>query len=191
MTDLTLSPQLLARQVILVDEDDQEVGTTGLVEAHQGEGMLHRASSVFLFRKNGKKIELLLQQRSPEKIVAAREWANTACGNIAPGQSYSECALDRLKLELGIEKVELTQLNSYRYQVRCNDLYSENEITKIFTGWFDGKAAPNPAEVSQIKWVAWQDLLDGKLDNDLSPWTKLIIKDKETRKLIAKFLKGK
>lgn len=192
MTSQLLSPQLLKRQVVLIDEQDQELGTMGLVEAHQGEEMLHRASSVFLFRKNQTKVELLVQQRSAEKIVSAKMWANTACGNVAPGQSYLDCAQDRLKIELGIEGAELTELLPYRYQVRCNDQYSENEITTIFAGWYDGETKPNVEEVSQTRWVDWQQLTQDKfLDElDLAPWTQLMISEEKVVKLVNKFLEG-
>ena len=45
---------------------------------HQGQGKLHRAFSVFLFNT---KNELLMQQRSKEKILFPLYWANTCCSH--------------------------------------------------------------------------------------------------------------
>ncbi len=45
------------KNVILVDENDIEIGTMPKLEAHQ-KGVLHRAFSVFIFNSEG---ELLLQ----------------------------------------------------------------------------------------------------------------------------------
>lgn len=42
------------------------------------QGMLHRAFSVFLFNSKG---ELLLQQRSDEKITFPGYWTNTCCSH--------------------------------------------------------------------------------------------------------------
>lgn len=42
------------------------------------QGMLHRAFSVFLFNSKG---ELLLQQRSDEKITFPSTWTNTCCSH--------------------------------------------------------------------------------------------------------------
>jgi isopentenyl-diphosphate delta-isomerase len=143
----------------LVDESDQEIGPAGLIEAHQGKGLLHRASSVFLFRRNNDQLEFLIQQRSPKKILAANQWANTACGNLEPGENYRQCIMRRLKEELNIEGVELTELTKYRYQVQCDDQFCENELDQIFVGWCDGKTSPNPEEVSQTSWVDWRRFL--------------------------------
>ena len=105
-------------QVTLVDEHDEVLGSMDKIEAHRGEGKLHRAISTYLFRpslegrtsspttgghdKRG--VELLIQQRSVKKIVGANMWANTVCGNVRPTESYEECAYRRLKEELGIQK---------------------------------------------------------------------------------------
>ena len=39
---------MMEEQVILVDRDDNYIGKTGKLEAHQ-KGLLHRALSVFIF----------------------------------------------------------------------------------------------------------------------------------------------
>ena len=49
--------------VILVDQNDQEVGQMEKMEAHRL-GLLHRAFSILLFNSKG---ELLLQQRAAHK----------------------------------------------------------------------------------------------------------------------------
>ena len=54
-------------QVILVDEQDKEVGIIEKLQAHV-EGKLHRAISVFLFNSRN---ELLLQQRAAGKYHSA------------------------------------------------------------------------------------------------------------------------
>ena len=57
-----------AERLILVDSQDQSVGTLSKTECHAGEGVLHRAFSVFLFNS---KHELLLQRRSASKPLVA------------------------------------------------------------------------------------------------------------------------
>jgi len=51
-------------QVILVNDQDQVVGSMGKQAAHE-EGVLHRAISVLLFNQRG---EWLIHQRNPKKI---------------------------------------------------------------------------------------------------------------------------
>ena len=47
-------------QIILVDEDDVQIGTMGKLETHE-KGLLHRAFSILVFNTQG---ELMLQKRA-------------------------------------------------------------------------------------------------------------------------------
>lgn len=168
-------------QVTLVNDKDEVVGSMDKVEAHRGEGQLHRAVSVYLFRKLINRstdqpiTELLVQQRSDKKIVGAHQWANTICGNVRPSESYEQCAHRRLREELGIPvnhlpslerrghdkwgtKLVLEPIYKFRYQLQCNAEFSENEIDQVFVGWYDGDVQPNPEEVQEYAWVDWNEL---------------------------------
>lgn len=153
--------------VTLVDEKDNVVGEMNKVEAHRGDGVLHRASSVFLFRKNhsSQKIELLLQKRSENKIVGAHQWGNTVCGNVWPTENYLDCAERRLQNELGIDTSELLLLEdvyNFSYHVRCNEEFSEREIDHVFFALPQNNELiilPSSQEVSDYLWVEWNDLM--------------------------------
>lgn len=146
MTNQNLNP---LDQVILVDENDQQIGTMDKVDAHRGDGLRHRAISVFLFNSEGK---LLIQERSQKKIVGAGQWANTCCGNVRPTESYQECALRRLREELGITDVQINPIHKFEYHTRCNAEFSEFEIDTVFFGEYDGEVTPNPDEVARVEW---------------------------------------
>lgn len=170
--------------VTLVDEQDAVIGSMDKIEAHRGKGTLHRAVSVFLFRQNPEthELELLVQQRSDTKIVGAGQWANTVCGNVWPEESYEACARRRLAFELGItEQTTLIDVHTFRYQVQCNDAFSENEIDHIFVGWYDGEVKPNPDEVRAVKWMSWEaarSIADD--DQSYAPWFRMILEKEET-----------
>lgn len=161
-------------QVILVDELDRELGVIDKIEAHRGEGKLHRAISVFLFNKERK---LLIQQRSEKKIVGSGQWANTCCGNVRPGESYLDCAHRRLREELGIiigrdeSLTRLQEVTKFLYQTKCNDEFSEHEMDTVFVGRFDGEVYPNPDEVQATKWIKFKELLN---QEPLAPWVKIM-----------------
>ena len=59
--------------LILVDETDNEIGFMSKGACHDGDGVLHRAFSLFVFNSEG---ELLLQQRSAEKRLWPLFWSN-------------------------------------------------------------------------------------------------------------------
>jgi isopentenyl-diphosphate delta-isomerase type 1 len=195
------TPSTPAPMVTLVNEQDEVIGETGIIEAHKGKGLLHRAISVFLFRKNADAIELLMQQRSQGKIVGAQEWANTVCGNVRPGETYEACAERRLQQELGItfSRSSLQPLTKFRYQVQCNETYSENEMDLIFAGWYEGEVLPQPAEVMAVAWLPWRVLQENSRDikkeliwNNkrlkLAPWFMMMLADTTIQERLVKFM---
>ncbi|MEK6853715.1 MAG: NUDIX domain-containing protein, partial [Nanoarchaeota archaeon] len=64
-------------QVILVDEDDNELGVEEKLEAHR-QGKLHRSFSIFVFNDQGK---VLLQKRDKGKYHSGGLWSNTCCSH--------------------------------------------------------------------------------------------------------------
>ncbi len=184
--------------VTLITESDEVIGEMEKVAAHRGEGTLHRAISVFLFRTNKTgSVEVLVQQRSALKIVGALQWANTACGNVWPGETYEDCARRRLAVELGImqtaTQLKLTPITKFRYQVRCNETFSENELDQVFAGWHDESLQPNPDEVVSTQWKEWE-LLKLQFSEqansfDWAPWFGLLMTDDGVVTKLDEFLK--
>jgi len=178
-------------QVILVDSFDQQTGVMDKIEAHRGDGQRHRASSVFLFNEDG---ELLIQKRSQEKIVGAGQWANTCCGNVRPHETYQECALRRLREELGINDVKLRSLHKFEYHTKCSEEFSEFEIDTVFFGEYIGEVNANSDEVAEYKWVDTEKLLeeianDKKNSINLSkqeyvPWFHILTQQKPVAALL-------
>lgn len=63
-------------KVILVNEYNHIVGIADKQEAHI-KGLLHRAFSIFVFRKYKSNLELLLQRRALSKYHCGGLWTNT------------------------------------------------------------------------------------------------------------------
>lgn len=189
-------------RVNLVNENDEIIASADKLEAHLGEALLHQAISLFLFKKNTSgKFDLLIQKRSQEKIVAAGQWGNTVCGNVAMGENHRQCLWRRLKDELGVElskelKKQVKEIVVINYHVPCNKKYSEREIDHIFALFLDGKQLenliiqPNPDEVSELKWIDWADIREKKQidDLDLAPWLKLFLKKPEIINALDRYL---
>ena len=168
---------VLSPHLILVDSLDNPIGEEEVIIAHLGEGKRHRAISVFLYNKKG---NLLLQQRSKEKMVGALQWANTCCGNVRVGETTTECALRRLKEELGITDVKITPLYKFEYHISCNEKFSEWEIDQVFVGRYDRAPKPNPHEVEQVDWKSSAKIRDEIRENATiyTPWFRLMMQDK-------------
>jgi len=154
--------------VVLVDEEDREIGFENKFTVHTQKTPLHRAFSLFLF-KNGK--ELLLQQRAQEKKTWPLVWSNSCCGHPLPKESYQSAVIRRTRFELGVELNQVIKISDYRYCF-SKDGVMENEICPIFAGFYNGEVIPNRQEVETIKWIQWDDWIEEtvKHPENYSPW---------------------
>jgi isopentenyl-diphosphate delta-isomerase len=171
------------RRVVLVDENDNEIGTEDILVAHQRPGKKHRALSVILYRKIDGKTELLMQKRSQNKPVFKGLWSNTCCTNLRPGDTYIKRAVSRLKEEMGIEIKPADLRVLYRFSYEAPDLtnpgWCENEVDTVIVGEWDGEMKLNPVEAEDAKWIEYEEMkADIEKHPDIySPWHKLIIND--------------
>jgi isopentenyl-diphosphate delta-isomerase len=157
--------------LILVDTHDQETGSLGKVECHDGDGILHRAFSVFLFNDRG---ELLLQQRSADKRLWPMYWTNTCCSHPRQGESMQAATERRLQQELNTAST-LEFIYKFEYQARFGDLGSENELCWVYLGRIEREATANDAEVVALRF-ADEKTLQAQIESnpdDFTPWFKM------------------
>lgn len=140
--------------VILIDDQDNEIGLLEKMEAHQL-GLLHRAFSVILFNSKG---ELLLQQRAAHKYHSPLLWTNTCCSHQRPGESSLVAAKRRLKEEMGME-AELQEAFSFIYKAKLDQGLTEHELDHVLFGYTNVNPLINKEEVEDYKWVSMNDLL--------------------------------
>jgi isopentenyl-diphosphate delta-isomerase len=157
--------------VLLVDEQDNEIGIMEKLLAHQ-EAVLHRAISVFIFNDKG---ELLLQQRAEEKYHSPLLWANTCCSHPRPGEVLKEAAHRRLMEEMKMA-CNLTHQFSFTYKAVLADGLTEHELDHVFFGISNDLPVPDPAEVSDWKYMGLEAI---KTDIARNPdryttWLKLM-----------------
>ncbi|GHM99079.1 isopentenyl-diphosphate Delta-isomerase [Cytophagales bacterium WSM2-2] len=139
--------------LILVDEHDKPWGKLEKDQVHQL-GLLHRAFSVFIFNSKG---ELLLQQRAEGKYHSAGLWTNTCCSHPRYGEELSEAIPRRLEEEMGM-KVSTQFIFSFTYKAKFENGLTEHEFDHVYYGVSDELPHPNPAEVSQWKYVSIKSL---------------------------------
>lgn len=159
-----------AEHVVLVDETDKPLGTTDKASVHTSDTPLHRAFSLFLFDTRGR---LLLQQRAAQKKTWPGVWSNSVCGHPQLNEAYEAAAQRRLQFELGIEvdrKAIQMIIPDYRYRYEFQGVV-ENEFCPVMVVIQDVEPKPNPAEVSDIRWVDWVDfLIEIAQPNAYSEW---------------------
>ena len=140
-------------EVILVNENDEQIGTVEKMEAHR-QGLLHRAFSIFIFNNKG---ELLLQQRAPGKYHNGGLWTNTCCSHPLPGEIVLAAANRRLLEEMGFATL-LSPAFNFTYNATFANGLMEHEYDHVFTGTYDGKITIDESEVSDYCFKTINDI---------------------------------
>lgn len=158
-------------KLILVDEQDNEIGNLEKDKCHDGRGQLHRAFSLFIFDPEGR---VLLQQRSAQKRLWPLYWSNACCSHPRRGEKMADAINRRLEQELGLSS-ELEFLFKFIYHAQYDQAGSEHELCWVYLG-----RSANPVVVNANEIADWRFVSTGTLENELAaepgkftPWMKL------------------
>jgi len=157
--------------VILVDKNDQPLGTMNKMEAH-AKALLHRAFSIFIFNSKG---ELLIQQRANNKYHSAGLWTNTCCSHPFPGEDTLVAANRRLLQEMGL-KTELKFVFKFLYKAPFDNELTEHEIDHVFIGKTNEIPQIHPDEVADYKYMKMDDIQTDILNHpeQYTVWFRII-----------------
>ena len=167
--------------LILVDEQDREVGTLDKTSCHDGDGTLHRAFSLFVFNDGG---ETLLQKRHPDKRLWPGYWSNGCCSHPRLGEDLEEAVVRRAGQELGLT-VAPEFLFKFPYQASFGDIGSEFELCSVFVSHGADTPRVNSAEIAEWRWIS-RCALDREMQaapGHFTPWLKI-----EWQRLTTEFL---
>ncbi|MDJ0787001.1 MAG: isopentenyl-diphosphate Delta-isomerase [Myxococcota bacterium] len=172
-------------EVILVDEQDREIGTCEKLRAHQDGGRLHRAFSIFLFDSEGR---MWLQQRAAGKYHFPDLWTNACCSHPRPGEPVAAAVKRRLREELGCE----TALEpAFDFVYRASDPASgltEHEFDHVWIGTLDAEPDPDPEEVQALERQTREELLADleARPGRYTPWFRIAVGQLEARGLLSR-----
>lgn len=157
--------------VVLVDEQNNPIGTADKDTVHTATTPLHRAFSLFLFNS---KNQVLLTKRAQAKKTFPGVWTNAVCGHLSIDETPAAAAVRRLREELGITGVSVREVSPYRYRFADQNGIIENEICPILVGFTDSDPTPHPLEADEWKWVDWNEFLSEIKNNPgpYSPWSR-------------------
>ena len=160
-----------SEQLILVDDHDREIGFKAKTDCHMGKGVLHRAFSIFVFNSRQ---ELLLQQRSPSKMLWPGYWSNTCCSHPRRGEAMATAVTRRLEQELGFT-CPLRYLYKFKYHAQFGAVGAEHELCSVYFGRYDGSVDVNVNEIAGWRFVG-VDALETELTaapDTFTPWFKM------------------
>jgi isopentenyldiphosphate isomerase len=143
-----------------VDKDDVEIGPIPRSAAHR-DALYHRAAHVLLLTADDK---VILQQRSNDKAIAPGRWTSTASGHVKHGSTYDETAVEELKEETGLSRINLQQLGKL---VLVASSGTGHEICRGWTAVYAGRSTgdvsdmrPQAGEVDRFQAFALEEILN-------------------------------
>jgi len=160
-----------SEKLIVVDKNDNIIGYDSKANIHEGEGILHRAFSIFIFNDQR---ELLLQKRSKQKLLWPLFWSNSVCSHPREHENNEIATQRRLKEELGIV-TPIEYLFSFQYQANFNNIGSEREHCSVYIGKSNGPFSINNNEIAEWKFIPLEEL-NSELDKfpyKYTPWLKI------------------
>ncbi len=160
-------------KVILVNENDEQIGLMPKLEAHQ-KAVLHRAFSVFIINS---KNELMLQQRAHHKYHSPGLWTNTCCSHQREGETNVEAGIRRLQEEMGFT-TSLKDSVSFIYKAPFDNGLTEHEYDHVLLGEYEEDPVINSEEVVDWKWMTIEAVKHDMLVHPelYTEWFKIIFK---------------
>jgi isopentenyl-diphosphate delta-isomerase len=190
LRELCLEENKMGKEyLVLVDKNDNPIGSEEKVKCHLPNGKLHRAFTALLFDKNGR---LVLTRRSKEKMLWPGDWDGTVASHPREPETYVSSAERRIPEELGI-KCKLDYLFKFEYHVPYKDIGSENEICGTLIGIVNDsiKFKVVEDEIDKIKWISANELLFELKSNPKTycPWMLIALEllEKSEKPMLKKY----
>ncbi|KAA9006863.1 isopentenyl-diphosphate Delta-isomerase [Histidinibacterium aquaticum] len=144
------------------------------LEAHRL-GLRHKAVSVFVLRGS----EVLVQRRAEGKYHTPGLWANTCCTHPGWDESAADCAIRRLREELGISGLAPVHRGRVEYRADVGGGLIEHEVVEIFVAEAPAglEVRPDPSEVSETRWIDLHDLAADvrRRPECYTPWLRIYL----------------
>jgi isopentenyl-diphosphate Delta-isomerase len=165
---------VIEEKVILVDENDQQIGLMNKLEAHE-KAVLHRAFSVFVLNE---KNEVMLQKRAAHKYHSPLLWTNTCCSHQREGETNIQAGKRRLFEEMGFV-VDLKEMFHFIYKAPFDNGLTEHELDHVMIGYYNGEPNINLEEVDDWTWMSVDYIKEDMQNNpDLyTVWFKIIFNE--------------
>jgi len=175
--------------LVLVDKDDNPIGSEEKVKCHLPNGKLHRAFTALLLDKNGR---LVLTRRAKEKMLWPEDWDGTVASHPRKPETYVSSGERRMPEELGIV-CKLDYLFKFEYHVPYKDIGSENEICGTLIGIVNDSIQFKivEGEIDKIKWISASELLSELKNNPkiYCPWMLIALEllEKSEKSMLKKY----
>jgi isopentenyl-diphosphate delta-isomerase len=108
-------------------------------------------------------------------------WTNTCCTHPEWDETPEDCAVRRLKEELGIRDLVPQHRHNLEYRADVGGGLTEHEVVDVYVAEADSDldVKPNPGEVMAVDWVRYTDLLTDveRSPARFTPWVRIYLRD--------------
>ncbi len=141
--------------VVVVDENDNEIGSATLADVWQ-KGSYHRIVSVFVEDEQG---NMLLQFRGPNVKAFPNCWDQAIGGHVDLGHTYEQTATLEAEEELGLHDLSLKELGTCRSNTQEGDRIV-NQFERVYSIQIphDTLLKPQADEISSLRWFTLSEL---------------------------------
>lgn len=146
----------------IVDDNGIPTGeTVERAQAHKN-GVQHRTAHVWIARKKGQAVELLLQKRCRDKDSFPGCYDISSAGHIPAGVDYIPSALRELKEELGVEvdAGDFIDCGLSRLELHGHfhgEEFFDRQVSRVFLLWLDREAEDFAIQKEEIESVTWME----------------------------------
>lgn len=149
----------------IVDQQGRPTGLTIDRETAHLEGIRHRTSHVWILRKKGNSVQILLQKRSQNKDSYPGCYDISSAGHIPAGVDFIPSALRELKEELGLEAqpgelIYCGQRHFSYHSIFHDRPFWDNQVSNVYVLWRDVEPENlvlQASEVESVRWFEFQD----------------------------------
>jgi isopentenyl-diphosphate delta-isomerase len=142
----------------LYDEQGQPLSGKGITKKQAAQGVLHGVAHVWIWRQNGKHIEVLWQQRARSKMTWPGLFDISAAGHINLGETPLDAAIRETQEEIGLDvaTADLMLFNVFRTSLLSGDSI-ENEFQWLYSLELQ-EDCDFTLQASEVDTVLWKPL---------------------------------
>ena len=147
----------------VVDGNGFPTGRTVTRKVAHARGIRHRTAHVWLVRRRGEKLEVLLQKRSAEKDAYPGCYDISSAGHVPAGSGYLDSAVRELREELGVE-ADPRELHYcgrrwvYQEDWFRNAPFVDNQVSQVYLLWRDLEPEQLTLQREEVESVCWMEL---------------------------------
>ncbi len=147
----------------VVDGNGFPTGRTVTRKEAHSRGIRHRTAHVWLVRRRGEQLEVLLQKRSAEKDAYPGCYDISSAGHVPAGAGYLDSAVRELREELGVEAAprELHYCGRrwvYQEAWFHNAPFVDNQVSQVYFLWKDLEPEQLTLQREEVESVRWMEL---------------------------------